>query len=55
VVARNELRLQALDSDRFLPVVLGYTPSAQRASADVDDLLERYKPRDPFGEPSASS
>jgi MFS family permease len=54
VVARNELRLQALDSDRFLPVVLGYTPSAQRAAADVDDLLERYKPKDPFGEPSAS-
>jgi MFS family permease len=54
VVAKSDLRLQALDSDRFLPVVLGYTPSAQRAAADVDDLLGRYKPKDPFGEPSAS-
>lgn len=55
VVAKSELRLQALDSDRFLPVVLGYTPSAQRAAADVDDMLDRFKPKDPFGEPSASS
>jgi MFS family permease len=54
VVAKSDLRLQALDSDRFLPVVLGYTPSAQRAAADVDDLLGRYKPKDPFGEPSAT-
>jgi MFS family permease len=54
VVARNELRLLALDSDRFLPVVLGYTPSAQRASADVDGMLDRFRPKDPFGEPSAS-
>jgi MFS family permease len=55
VVARSELRLQALDSDRFLPVVLGYTPSAQRAAADVDGMLDRFKPKDPFGEPSAST
>lgn len=54
VVAKSELRLQALDSDRFLPVVLGYTPSAQRAAADVNDLLDRFTPKDPFGEPSAS-
>lgn len=55
VVAKSELRLQALDSDRFLPVVLGYTPSAQRAAEDVDGMLDRYKPKDPFGEPSAST
>ncbi|HYI32650.1 MAG TPA: MFS transporter [Glaciibacter sp.] len=55
VVAKSELRLQALDSDRFLPVVLGYTPSAQRAAADVDDMLDHFKPKDPFGEPSAST
>lgn len=54
VVARRELRLQALDSDRFIPVVLGYTPSARQAAAVVDDLLDRYEPKDPFGEPSAS-
>ena len=51
VVARGELRLQALGSDRFLPVVLGYTPSAQEAAAVVDDLLERYDPKKPFEEP----
>jgi MFS family permease len=55
VVARSELRLQALDSDRFLPVILGYTPSARQAAAAVDDMLHRYEPKDPFGEPSASS
>jgi MFS family permease len=55
VVAKSELRLQALDSDRFLPVVLGYTPSAQRAAADVDGMLDRFNPKDPFGEPSAST
>ncbi|GAA3861872.1 hypothetical protein GCM10022381_02680 [Leifsonia kafniensis] len=55
VVATSELRLRALDSDRFLPVVLGYTPSAQQAEAVVGDLLERYEPKDPFEEPPASS
>jgi MFS family permease len=55
VVARNELRLQALGSDRFLPVVLGYTPSAQQAAAGVDDLLDRYEPKEPFEEPPAPS
>ena len=55
VVARSELRLQALGSDRFIPVVLGYTPSAQQAAAGVDDLLERYEPNEPFGDPPTSS
>ena len=55
VVARSELRLQALGSDRFLPVVLGYTPSAQEAAAVVDVMLDRYEPKEPFGEPPASS
>ena len=50
VVARSELRLQALASDRFLPVVLGYTPSAQEAATAVDDLLGRYEPKGPRGE-----
>jgi MFS family permease len=55
VVARTDLRLQALNSDRFLPVVLGYTPSAQQATASVDDMLHRYEPKDPSGEQPASS
>ena len=53
VVAKSELQLQALGSDRFLPVVLGYTPSAQQAAAVVDDRLERYEPKEPFEEPPA--
>jgi CRP-like cAMP-binding protein len=53
VVARSELQLQALGSDRFLPVVLGYTPSAQEAATVVDDRLERYEPKEPFEEPPA--
>ena len=36
VRAASELRLQALRSDHFLPVVLGYTPSAREAGAVVD-------------------
>ena len=50
VMARSELRLQALGSDRFLPVVLGYTPSAQQAATVVDDRLHRYEPKEPFDE-----
>jgi MFS family permease len=42
--ARSELRLLALPSDRFLPVVMGYTPSATEASAGVDVLLDRWSP-----------
>jgi len=50
VVARSDLRLQALGSDRFLPVILGYTPSAQQAATDVDDMLHRYEPKEPYDE-----
>ena len=45
VVARNDVRLRALPSDRFLPVVLGFTPSAREAAAGVDRLLDRLRPR----------
>ncbi|MET0885945.1 MAG: MFS transporter [Mycetocola sp.] len=55
VVARSELQLEALDSDRFILAVLGYAPSAREAAAGVDDLLQRYAPKDPFEEPPASS
>jgi hypothetical protein len=55
VLARTELRLHSLDSDRFLPVVLGYTPSAREAATTVDGLLDRYQPNDPSEEsPTAS-
>lgn len=53
VVARSDLRLQALSSDRFLPVVLGYTPSAVLASATVDGILAQYDPDEPRDEPPA--
>ena len=44
VVATTDLRLQALGSDHFLSVVLGYTASAREASLGVDQLLDRYDP-----------
>jgi len=46
VRAGSELRLHALRSDRFLPVVLGYTPSAREAGTVVDSMLDRFTPRD---------
>ncbi|MDR6906603.1 MFS family permease [Agromyces sp. 3263] len=51
VVARSLLELQSLGSERFLPVVLGYTASAIEAASTVDDLLHRYEPTEPHGEP----
>ncbi|MEO6019287.1 MAG: MFS transporter [Knoellia sp.] len=44
VRALTELRLRALDGDRFVCAVLGYAPSASAASATVDGLLEHYAP-----------
>jgi len=52
VRATSELRLKALGSGCFLPVVLGYTPSAREAGVAVDSMLDRYTPRDDLG-PSA--
>jgi len=46
VRATSELRLKALRSDHFLPVVLGYTPSAREAATVVDSMLDRFTPRD---------
>lgn len=46
VRAATDLRLQSLLSERFLPVVLGYTPSAREAETVVDTMLDRYAPRD---------
>jgi MFS family permease len=45
VRAGTELRLHALGSDRFLPVVLGYTPSTREAGTVVDTMLGRFSPR----------
>src|SRR5918994_2444019 len=47
VVARTPLELRALESDRFISVVLGYTPSAQKAATGVSQLLDRYDPDRP--------
>ena len=55
VVATSDLRLQALASERFLPVVLGYTPSALQASATADGILAQYEPEKPSGESPTSA
>jgi predicted MFS family arabinose efflux permease len=47
-----ELRLQALSSDHFLPVVCGFTPSACRAGTSIDMMINRSTPRDHPDEPS---
>jgi CRP-like cAMP-binding protein len=51
VRATTELRLKALRSDQFLPVVLGYTPSAREAGAVVDSMLDRFTPRADLEQP----
>ena len=59
VRASSELRLQALRSDHFLPVVLGYTPSAVEAGTVVDTMLDRFTPHDQlevgFGDAAAEN
>ncbi len=51
VRAASELRLKALRSDRFLSVVLGYTPSAREAGMAVDSMLDRFRPGDDLEQP----
>jgi CRP-like cAMP-binding protein len=51
VRATSDLRLKALRSDRFLPVVLGYTPSAREASVVVDSMLDRFTPGEELKQP----
>ncbi|MGC5076556.1 MFS transporter [Agrococcus sp. DT81.2] len=53
VRAKTALLLGALDAERFLLAVLGYTPSTEAALARVDDELDRYGPREPLDEPPA--
>jgi MFS family permease len=45
--ATTDLDLQALTSDRFLPVVTGFPPSAREAGAEVEELLDRFSPEKP--------
>jgi hypothetical protein len=44
VLAATDLRLSTLTSDRFLPVVTGFTPSARVAGTSVDSMLDRFSP-----------
>ena len=53
VVASSDLALRALGSERFLPVVLGYTASAQAAAVVVDEQLDRYSPDERPDDPSS--
>ena len=48
VRAGSDLRLHTLRSDHFLPVVLGFTPSAREAGTVVDTMLGRFAPHDPL-------
>ena len=51
VIARDPLSLQALDSDRFAAVVLGYAPSARAAEDGVEGQLSRFAPAEQADEP----
>jgi CRP-like cAMP-binding protein len=47
VRATTNLRLHALSSDRFLPVVTGFPPSAREAGTSVATMLHRFRPGGP--------
>jgi hypothetical protein len=49
VRARTDLLLQALTSERFLPVVTGYRSSAAAAAGDVAARLAHFAPDPPSG------
>jgi CRP-like cAMP-binding protein len=53
VMARSDVRLRALLSDRFLPVVLGFTPSAREAALGVEEMLHRFDSEQPPIDPPA--
>jgi hypothetical protein len=44
VRAANDLELQALTYDRFLPVVTGFPASSREARAEVEEMLDRFSP-----------
>jgi MFS family permease len=47
VRAATDLELQALTCDRFLPVVTGFPPSSREAGAEVEEMLDRFRPGEP--------
>jgi MFS family permease len=47
VRAATDLRLHTLTSNRFLPVVTGFPPSAREAGTSVDLMLHRFNPGAP--------
>lgn len=44
VRAATELSLQTLTSERFLPVLTGYSASLRRATTDLQSMLDRFSP-----------
>jgi MFS family permease len=46
VRAATDLELQALRCNRFLPVVTGFPPSSREAGAEMEEMLDRFKPGD---------
>jgi MFS family permease len=44
VLAVTDLRMSTLTSERFLPVVTGFPPSAREAGTSVDSMLDRFSP-----------
>jgi MFS family permease len=53
VRSTSPLRLQALRSEHFLAVVLGFPPSAREAGTTVDTMLDRFTPLPGEGDPPA--
>jgi hypothetical protein len=47
VRAATDLRLHTLTSNRFLPIVTGFPPSAREAGTSVDLMLHRFNPGAP--------
>jgi MFS family permease len=47
VRAATDLELQTLTCDRFLPVVTGFPPSSREAGAEVEEMLDRFRPGEP--------
>ena len=54
VRAATDLQLHALTSDRFLPVVTGFPPSAREAGTSVEEMLRRFSPGYPTDDQDGS-
>ena len=44
VRATTDLQLYALTTERFLPIVTGFPPSAREAGTEVEEMLDRFSP-----------